>query len=65
MVAILIETKSVDRGLSRVDHWLRPEPAKMADFITGPDIGRRDSCVIGVVSANISAATGMGWLTSS
>ena len=24
-------------GLSRVDHWLRPKPAKMAPFITGPD----------------------------
>jgi len=24
-------------GRSRVDHWLRPEPAKMAPFITGPD----------------------------
>jgi len=24
-------------GLSRVDRWLRPKPARMAPFITGPD----------------------------
>jgi hypothetical protein len=45
--------------------WLRPEPAKMAAFIIGPDSGRRDCCVIGVVAANISAATGMVWIASS
>ena len=25
------------RGLSLLDHWLRPTPAKMAPFITGAD----------------------------
>jgi hypothetical protein len=25
------------RGLSLVDHWLRPKSARMAPFITGPD----------------------------
>jgi hypothetical protein len=25
------------RGLSLLDHWLRPIPAKMAPFITGAD----------------------------
>ena len=24
-------------GLSRVDHWLRPQPARMAPFIAGAD----------------------------
>ena len=31
-------------GLSRVDRWLRPKPARMAPFITGPDTGFRDVC---------------------
>ena len=30
-------------GLSRVDHWLRPQPARMAPFIAGTDNERSRS----------------------
>jgi len=44
-------------GLSLVDHWLRPQPAKMAPFITGPD-----SCewVVGITGQSLPALRAWG-----
>ena len=36
------------RGLSLLDHWLRPIPAKMAPFIIGADICTPESDEMGL-----------------
>jgi hypothetical protein len=41
-----------------MDHWLRPEPAKMAPFITGPDSGRIEKLVNCEHISVVDAVTG-------
>ena len=45
------------RGLSLLDHWLRPTPAKMAPFITGADTSGHYSVYLGLATSDGLPAT--------